>query len=131
MWTEPWKHEDWVISRKGFRVLTAVFWIDIASLSILFYVAVLLLEGKQAIPTYLPAKILLSLVGAAGALCSLALEDAMKIFGDSRRKVGERTTNLWRLGWILPIFGPPLLYFLLVYRPKMKESGFQRTKLLE
>jgi len=125
MWTEPWKREGWVISRSGFRVLTAVFWIDIASLSVLFYVAVLFWEGKQAIPAYLPAKILLSLVGAAGALCSLSLEGAMKVFGDSRRKVGERITNLWLLGWILPFLGPQLLYFLFVYRPKMREPGFQ------
>jgi hypothetical protein len=121
---EPWKREDWVVSRTGFRVLNVTFLAEFVGVFVLLSISVLLLAGKPAIPTYLPLRILLSLVGGIGALSSLILSDAMKAFGNNRRRIGERTTNLWRIGWILPIFGPPLLYFLLVYRPKMKESGF-------
>ncbi len=129
MWTEPWKREDWVISRAGFRTLTWMFWAEIPFFLLtpfLCYVSILGLQGKSIPSISFPLQVVMSLIGASAAISTLALDSAMRAFEQRCRADGVKTRKIWRVGWIFPVIGAPPLYFWLVYRPQMQQSGFLR-----
>ena len=129
MWTEPWKREDWVISRAGFRALTWMFCAEIPLLLLtpfLIYMSILAFQGKPIPSISFPLEVVMSLIGASAAISALALDGAMRTFEQRRRANGIKTRKIWRVGWIFPGLGAPALYFWLVYQPQMQKSGFLR-----
>src|SRR5256885_16615034 len=121
MWTEPWKREDWVISRAGFRTLTWMFWAEIPFFLLtpfLCYLSILGLQGKSIPSISFPLRVVMSLIGASAAISTLALDSAVRAFEQRCRADGVKTRKIWRVGWIFPVIGAPALYFWLVYRPQ-------------
>ncbi len=127
MWNEPWKREDWVISRQGVRILTWAFWGQIPFFLLtpfLAYWSVLWFLGKPVAFVNLPVKIVLGTAGGIYAICAFALSDGMNTFEQGRKVAGEPPRKLLHLIPVSLFVLGPMIYFWLTYKPKMHEAGF-------
>lgn len=127
MWVEPWKREDWVISRAGARWLQCAFWGEIPLVLLspfLGYWSYLSFFGRPTPLVSHPIQVLCGLVGAVGVFCAFMLEDAMQVFDRVQDNSGKLHMKFWQTIVKFRILPGPALYFWLIYRRQMKESGF-------
>lgn len=127
MWIEPWKREEWVISRSGARWLPCAFWGQIPLILLspfLAYWSYLSLLGRPTPLAGHPMQVLCGLIGGVGVFCAFMLEDAMQVFDRGRDYPAKLHKKFWRTIVKFRIFPGPALYFWFIYRSQMKESGF-------
>jgi hypothetical protein len=127
MWVEPWKQEQWVISRSASFYLSCAFWAQLPLWLIspfLAYVAYLAFRGRPIGPLSGWVELLLGIVGGVGAFCGIALRDAMRIFHLRNIHSGQPQSKVLAFALKFVVFVGPSFYYWFVYRPRMREAGF-------
>jgi uncharacterized protein YneF (UPF0154 family) len=125
MWIEPWKREKWVISRAAARWLQCAFWgitLFFLLCPFLIYWAYLSYLGRPTPLARFSVRLLIGLIGGIFALSDFMLDDAMKVFSQSRDRAGEPLSKLWRIALLLGFFGGSAADFWFVYRTQMQKQ---------
>ena len=126
MWIEPWKQQQWVMSRSGVFYLSCAFWAQLPFWFVspfLVYVAYLAFRGKTIGALSGWAELFLGIVAGIGAIGGIALRDAMRVFYLSRSHFEASESRFWRSMLKCAFFVSPAYYWF-VYRPQMREVGF-------